>query len=295
MDDLNFTIGTDPEFGILNLEDNCAYPPIGLIKFDKVNVELNKKHPEHWIFSRLTNPKTILHMDGSALELEINPSNNPESFWKNIQSGINLIHKLLTPFEKLQFSPLPTLPWNTDKYTLENVGEEFIWLTRFGCDPDFDAYSDMPKEKQIEEDAEKHPYRYFGGHIHIGLEGKILEKSWTESDILAQICSVYWGNLCVSHSIYDEEEKLRLYRYGKPGRYRPQPHGIEYRSPSNSWTSNYKVVEKIFDSAKLILNTFINDKLTDTVLELTPDTEKAITTFNKKECEKIYNYAMEIS
>jgi len=287
----NFLIGTDPEFGIID-RSNFAYPPVQLVKKERIPVEDNLEKPDHWIFSKLVKPKTLLHMDGSALELEIMPSKHPAQLWENLQVGIELIDNLLKPYSYLKRSELPTLPWDINKYTLKNMGPQFIHLTRFGCDADFDAYSD--NKKQDEEDAEKHPYRYFGGHIHLGVPTKLKEKTKELPDILAIICSVYWGNLCTSRTLYDEEERLRLYRYGKPGRFRPQPHGIEYRSPSNSWVTNINTIKEIYESANYILNAFDNEKIGRDIFDLSENTFKAITTFDKEECNKLYNEALRI-
>ena len=289
----NFLIGTDPEYGIFDLTSNFAYPPINLIRDKNVNALFNKKQPEHWIFSQLIKPKTLLHMDGSALELEITPSNNPKNLWDNIQCGIELIKNLLNPFDDLEMSHLPTLPWDINKYTKENVGDEVIHLTRFGCDADLDAFDE--NKEQEEEDAEKHPFRYFGGHIHLGMPGELLEKTFEIPEILAMICSVYWGNLCTFNTKYNKEEKQRLYRYGKPGRYRVQNHGIEYRSPSNSWTSNYNVVKNIFISTEYIINAFNNETIGIKILNLTEDTKNAILNFDKVTCKKLYIEALKIN
>jgi len=291
MNNYNFLIGADPEYGICNF-DGYSYPPILLINNEKVPVNPNYEKPDHHIFSRLTTPKTVLHMDGTALELEITPSATPKKLWNHLQIGINLIDKLLSPFDYLIRSPLPTLPWNINEYTLEKMGDEFIHLTRFGCDPDFDAYESS--KEQDEENAELHPYRYFGGHIHLGVPEELKDKTKRLPDVLAIICSVYWGNLCTSRTLYDESEKLRLYRYGKPGRFRPQPHGIEYRSPSNSWTSEYSTIEEIYKSANFILNAFDNELIGREILSLSEATFSAITSFNKEECKRLYNEALSI-
>jgi hypothetical protein len=290
----SFKIGTDPEYGILNSKTNSVYPPIALIKFDKINVQFNRTHPEHWIFSRLNNPPTLLHMDGAALELAIKPEKTPEKLWINLQKGINLAINTILPFKNLELSFLPTLDWDVNEYTIEKYGEEFIYSNRFGCDPDFDAFSDVSNKEQNEEDAEKHPYRYFGGHIHLGVPTDLLDKSKEIPDILAIICSVFWGNLCTYNSKYYDAEKLRLYRYGKPGRFRPQPHGIEYRSPSNSWTTNYDTVKEIFNSANAILTAFDNENFGTNILNLSEDTRKAIESFDVETCKKIYNIAKEM-
>jgi hypothetical protein len=283
-----FKIGTDPEFGIVD-KNGYIFPPNGLFEIYDHKVKPNKNHPEHWIFSRLNNPPTVLHMDGAALELEIQPEETPEKLWINLQKGIALAESVIEPYNNLELSLLPTLPWNIEEYTENRYGKEFIHANRFGCDEDFDAFN--MEEEQLEEDASKHPYRYFGGHIHLGMPEHLMENTRMYPDILAKICAVYWGNLCTFKSKYYGMEKLRMYRYGKPGRYRPQPHGIEYRSPSNSWTSNFDTVKEIFNSANSIITAFDNMNLATKVLELAEPTKEAIESFDIESCKDIYKDA----
>lgn len=285
----DFKIGTDPEFGILNIETNFAYPPIALIEFDNINAEFNKKNPEHWIFNKLRKPPTVLHMDGAALELEIKPERTASALSTNIMRGLDLINNTLNYVDGKIISYLPTLNWDVNEYTEEKYGEAFVYANRFGCDPDFDAFDS--NEEQLEEDAEFHPYRYFGGHIHLGVPDNLLQKTKEIPHVLTKLCAIYWGNLCTFKSNFPEQEKLRLYRYGKPGRYRPQLHGIEYRSPSNSWLISRYTIEEIFNSTQPILTAFDNEKFGMKVLNLAEDTRKAIENFDIQACEEIYNDA----
>ena len=95
----------------------------------------------------------------------------------------------------------------------------------FGCNPDFDAWA-ADVSPQIEGlDA----MRVAGGHIHLGVD----DTSPAFIADLVKMCDVTLGIF----SIFTDEDDTRYKFYGKPGRFRPKPYGVEYRVLSNYWVT----------------------------------------------------------
>jgi len=287
-----FKLGADPEYGIYSSKIKATYPPICLSKWDKVPTIENKEDKEHPFFIKDNNSKVAVHMDGAAFELLVPPSDNPTDLYNSIQSGLSMARSVIKPFSYLSLSDKPALPWDIKEFSLEKVGEDIIYSTRFGCDPDYDAW-EGEGELQEEEDASLHPYRYFGGHIHIGVEYEVRNIIHSVAPTFAKFCAIYLGTLCTSESRHPEEEQLRLYRYGKPGRYRLPAHGFEYRSPSNSWTTNLDIIKNIYTSVEKLLEVFTNIEYGKKVFKLAEDARSAIIDYDIEACKQIHAYAID--
>jgi len=128
---------------------------------------------------------------------------------------------------------------------------------RFGCMPDFNAYTRTTSTGEI--DATRHPYRYAGGHIHLGIASKYLKKDSNEFkmakteeghieiikllDLIVGIPSVLLDN--------SKAAIRRRSKYGKAGCFRPTPYGIEYRTPSCFWIKAPELVSLIMGLARI--------------------------------------------
>lgn len=86
--------------------------------------------------------------------------------------------------------------------------------------PEFDAYRDGAEAKMSPP-----PWEMAGGHLHLGLSTE-LPLPW-----LARLCDLYVG---IPARPWDRQPIRRRW-FGAPGRYRPTPYGMEYRSLSNHW------------------------------------------------------------
>lgn len=127
----------------------------------------------------------------------------------------------------------------------------------FGCDPDWDAYSLSQSTKPM--DARTHQWRYGAGHIHIGLKevhtkAKPSVLEWVPAFICVQ--DMYTGLLGVSLGLDPELAKRRRKHVGKAGCFRIQPHGIEYRTPDNSWLRHPKLVYIMMGYARSVATLF---------------------------------------
>jgi hypothetical protein len=98
----------------------------------------------------------------------------------------------------------------------------------FGCSQDYDAYRNGDpcggiSPAMLRQDRGE--YRFAGGHVHLGYESE------APDFVAAQMADVFLGLPSVALDKQGERRAL----YGSPGRFRPTPYGIEYRTLSNFW------------------------------------------------------------
>jgi len=98
----------------------------------------------------------------------------------------------------------------------------------FGCDPDESAWL----KKDELDSIGKGDKRFFGGHIHIGIDPLPSKKELMR---LVRLLDKYVG---VGLVLVSNDDPDRRKYYGSAGRFRIKPYGIEYRSPSNFWMSS---------------------------------------------------------
>lgn len=251
------TFGTDPEvFSIVkNGDKNLVVSPALLEKFSGL-----KEVPSHLIGEeKIKHPYYITKeyfswmMDGVAWEATISPSKVPEELNDKLVGSLNTLQEKINELtfmdKKLILYKKPVVDIEPDMYLPYLDEEKILQGFIFGCDPDEDAI--IPDYKCETIDVTKHLYRYGGGHFHIGSEdSKIVETMQEIYMPFLRLLAIFVGNISIAYSKYPEEEKKRAETYGKPGRFRFQDWGIEYRSPSNSWISNSEVTELMFEGAE---------------------------------------------
>jgi hypothetical protein len=114
----------------------------------------------------------------------------------------------------------------------------------FGCDPDFNAWT---KKKNPRPAADDPNLRSCGGHIHVGYDRKTLGCSPLQ---LVKAMDLFLG---VPSVVMDTGE-LRKQLYGKAGAFRLKPYGVEYRTLSNFWIFNEKLIEWVWNNTGKALN-----------------------------------------
>lgn len=290
--------GTDPEFFASMKIDGKDFvvPPAYFRQYLGVGFAPNGTHP---IFLEDADNGVKIIEDGVAFELTILPSQK----WKDLYDKISYAKKLLSD-SILRFFPkdcepdvktLPTINFDVERWTKED--EEFQQCLIFGCDTDFDAWKAGKKGKVI--DARKHPYRYGGGHIHISGSQAIKDQP-----ILAIQCLTFTTGLAyVLNSDVPELEHLRTYLYGQPGRYRPQAYGklfndipntdfgVEYRTPSNSWTGNLKQAEQVFKWTEIGIRNLLEGGLgKELIAKFAKEAQEAVVSCDQKVAGEILSY-----
>lgn len=244
----DLTYGTDPEYFIVeNIDgkewgvpvphflENLGVPEIG---YDE-----SRKHP---VLLKEDNFKVI--MDGIAAEFTVPPVKNAKDFYNNISSGLESLTKLANSFG-YGVSTKPTVYYDFNKY-FNPESELLAWCGVFGCDPDRDAILENYTSPEV--NVKTHIYRYGGGHFHIS-DNNVLIQEYPIPFI--KLLAIFCGNFSIANSPYPDLEKLRMFKYGQPGRFRLQKYpdgniGVEYRSPSNTWTTDLNIIEGMMEYAQ---------------------------------------------
>lgn len=254
------------------------------------------KHP---IFIDKFDELGILIMeDGVAFEETILPDTN----WVNLFERINLGKKILAdeilskfPDECLpDVQTVPTITYDVERWQQFKNAKEFMMSMIFGCDQDYDAFNYTTKQKVV--NALKHNKRYGGGHIHVSGSPDIKE----EPILAIQCLALTAGLAAVAFSSTPELDRERTYLYGKPGKFRPQRYksefngipntdfGVEYRTPSNSWTSSFEHASQIFKWMEIGIRNLLEKKLGLELLpKLAEDLQDTIVNCNQEKAKEM--------
>jgi hypothetical protein len=237
------TFGTDPEYFFTELIDNKEYavPIPHLIEnlgVKEIGYDSERKHP---VIYKCKDFK--LMMDGVACEANPKPSKTANEMNRDIQTVLSVMGDFANRFN-LGVSISPAVFYDYNKW-FNPESRAFSWCGIFGCDRDYDAILDNYNSPEI--DVVNHPYRYGGGHLHISDENELI-KDYPQAYI--RLLAMTVGNYSISSSTMPNEEKLRMFKYGQPGRFRVQKYpdgniGVEYRSPSNLWTTKIDSIEGV--------------------------------------------------
>ena len=271
------TFGTDPEVSAVYYKDEVMYvqpAPYFRLELDAPAEKAGSKHPVHFDKYGIS-----IIEDGVAFEFTVPPTRDYDDMYDSIQFGLSELSGLLSQYDH-HISIQPTVNYEIERFL--DKDDDYQMCLIFGCDPDKDAILKNYVCEVI--DALRHPYRYFGGHFQIGCgdsRGRRLMQTHYEPFI--KLCAIFVGNSVMARSSKSELEQVRAKLYGQPGRYRIQPWGIEYRTPSNSWITNRTTMAKMFRGAQVAFRLLqnpkegkavIRDYLTETIIALgTANTE----------------------
>lgn len=119
-----------------------------------------------------------------------------------------------------------------------SVSPKFL---EFGCSPSKNAYNEkLPKLNGTET-----RYRTVGGHIHFGLNNsdpkRIVEYVKALDKILGVACVALFQNF---------DNPVRRQYYGRAGEYRIPSHGLEYRTLTNAWASDPRMMYIVFELSR---------------------------------------------
>lgn len=265
--------GSDPETAAVYKKDGETYvlPPYFLRTYRGVGITPNGKHP---IFVQ-EKDAGIIHEDGAAFEFSVAPSTNFRELWERIQRCAELTsERILANFPQdcePTLSFLPAVAFDVERWKEE--GEDFRMATMFGCDPQRDAF-DFEREDHVV-DASEHPFRYFGGHMHVSGSPAILK------DVVraVKLMAITAGCAGIAYSDVPALENRRLFKYGLPGTFRVQDYGsdnpfgkdyrygIEYRTISCRWAGNWELAETINRWMEIGIRNLIETKLGDEILQ----------------------------
>lgn len=208
---IKFRAGSDPE---VFLEDANGNPisAIGYIRADKWNPLQIPDMPEGF----------TLQEDNVSLEYGIPPAATVEEFKHHLHA---VMEKSKEWVPGLSFSKLSCIvfPEEQMQHPLAHI---------FGCEPDFNAWTGKtnPKPKP------PHPFmRSAGGHIHVETD-QDPRKVVRNMDLFLGVPSVLMDK---------GEDRKKL--YGAAGAHRVKSYGVEYRTLSNFWIFEDKLIEWVWN------------------------------------------------
>lgn len=235
-------LGTDPE---ILLQDSNGSPVsvIGLIKADKWNP---MQIPD-------MAPGFTLQEDNVSIEYGIPPASSADDYVQYIQS---VMQKSLEYLPGLSFSKL-----SCTIYPEEQMQHPLAYV--FGCEPDFDAWTGKVNKKP----EPPHPLmRSAGGHIHVETKRDPLEVV-RNMDLFLGVPSV----------LMDKGEQ-RKQMYGGAGAHRVKPYGVEYRTLSNFWIFEERLIRWVWNQTERSINNQHIDVMAeqDLILEAINNNNKAV-------------------
>jgi len=209
-------LGADPEIFLTNHKHLVsALGKIGGTKYDPLQIE------------GLPTGFT-LQEDNVSLEFGIPPASDAHEFAQHIHT---VLQAGLLAAKGLSFSKLSCAVFPDEE--LKHPGAHI-----FGCEPDFNAWT---KEKNDPPSLTNPNIRSAGGHIHF------------ESDV-DFIAGVRAADLFLSvPSVLMDSGTERKQLYGKAGAFRPKSYGFEYRSLSNFWVFEDRLVEWVWHNSEKAL------------------------------------------
>ncbi len=239
---VNLRLGCDPE---ILLQDSNGSPVsvIGLIKADKWNP---MQIPD-------MAPGFTLQEDNVSIEYGIPPASSADDYVQYIQS---VMQKSLEYLPGLSFSKL-----SCTIYPEEQMQHPLAYV--FGCEPDFDAWTGKVNKKP----EPPHPLmRSAGGHIHVETKRNPLEVV-RNMDLFLGVPSV----------LMDKGEQ-RKQMYGAAGAHRVKPYGVEYRTLSNFWIFEERLIRWVWNQTERSINNQHIDVMAeqDLILEAINNNNKAV-------------------
>jgi hypothetical protein len=220
---LNFKLGADPE---LFMADR-----FGALKASCGKIGGSKEAPMPMGLGE----GFMIQEDNVAVEFNIPPASSAEELRNNMRRALKEIAsgvKTMYDYEIVNLSAA--------SFPEEELASPAAQV--FGCDPDFDAWT---MKKNPRPTAVDKNLRSCGGHIHVGLE---------DPKIVSPIALVRAMDLFLGvPSVIMDKGELRKRLYGKRGAHRVKPYGVEYRTLSNFWIFDDRLIDWAFNNTKRAL------------------------------------------
>lgn len=163
--------------------------------------------------------------DNVAIEFNIPPADTNASFINNINAAMAFLRQEVAK-QGLAFGAESAALF--PKHQLIHPA-----ALVFGCDPDFNAWTRKANPKPKAADP---TLRSAGGHIHIGDIGDL------SSDDMVMVIKLMDLHAGVPSVLMDNGQ-MRKELYGKRGAFRVKPYGVEYRTLSNFWVFEDRLVD----------------------------------------------------
>jgi len=179
-----------------------------------------------------------VQVDGMALEFNIDPASDADTFTSNIESVLSQMVDMLPE----GVEPLHQQSVELSEEFLQSQPKEAVEI---GCDPDFSAWDIGAPNERMDENI---PIRCVGGHVHIGWGEDLDIHSSEHMELCCLIATELDYRLAFPSLLFDKDTNRRGL-YGKLGSFRPKPYGMEYRTLSNFWITNPVLCRWVFSVA----------------------------------------------
>lgn len=237
-------LGTDPEFFVADAATGK------ILASDKFFPD---KHKPLLVTPESATNSSKLFFDGIQAEINVPKNTCREVISGHIRSSLIKASTVIGDKNKIVVKPSVRV----QKSVIAAADPE---ARIFGCMPDFNAYTRGTNTPNI--DASTHPYRYAGGHIHVGISTPYIKEgdpehtlAKTEEGHLKAIKFFdYMSGPILVLMDKSPESRRRRSLYGTAGCFRPTPYGIEYRTPSCWWLKSPSGMSLAFGMVRLAWN-----------------------------------------
>lgn len=183
--------------------------------------------------------KGALQVDGMALEFNIDPAATEEEFVENVQAVMNTLQASIHDY-KLQIQ-------STAHFTKAYMAKQPNKAKELGCDPDYNCYT---RAQNPRPDADGVLFRTAAGHVHVGWTADENPLDADHFDACCMLTQQLDWFLGVPGLLIDKDFTRRKL-YGKAGAFRPKPYGVEYRTLSNSWLKDARLMRWVYSNTRL--------------------------------------------
>jgi len=243
------TIGGDPEFFITDKEGKVTNADMFLP---------GKRNPIPVSDYRGKKESSRVFFDGIQGEMAPKEQQCREYFAHNIQRCFRAVYNRIPEDHSISLAPSARVT----KRVLNRADPE---ARMFGCEPDFNAYTGNTNTPEM--DASNHPFRYAGGHMHLGASSKYIQKDSPEYQLInepeSHLRAIKLLDLMVTIPtiLLDKGpgSQRRRSKYGKAGCFRPTPYGVEYRTPSCWWLGSPMAVSLIYGLARVTWSVLVKN------------------------------------
>jgi len=179
--------------------------------------------------------------DGLAIELIANPANRPQIAFGNLLGLMQITRQMVQARDAL-LTAVPKIDF-PKRYSTRPE------LKVLGCSPDQSIYTGRIESPTI--DPKSFNWRTSGGHFHFSCGVTSMEE--IQRFILLADLSLGLADVLLDHT---NTAQRRRDLYGQPGKFRVQPHGIEYRSCSSVWAASAMTRECFMHIADFLHNSW---------------------------------------
>lgn len=179
-----------------------------------------------------------VQVDGMALEFNVKPSRSKAEFVGNVVRVFNDLNKIVAKADpEAELVVIPTANFGSDY--IQSMPED---VRQLGCNPDHNAYTKLPNPAPNGD----LPFRTGAGHVHVGFTENA---DVTDYDHYSLCCALstqldYYLGL---PSLDWDGDSQRRQLYGKAGAFRPKSYGMEYRTLSNAWVADKKLMSYVYE------------------------------------------------